>query len=265
MVIGTALGWSEAGTIALAVVLAFFFGYSMTIVPLLRSRLALGAVVGIALAADTVSITIMEITDNAIMVAIPGAMEAGLANLLFWGSLAFSLIVAFIAAFPVNRWLIARGRGHAVVHEHHTHQVATSISAGPARAGGTGSPCGSLSPARSRLYDLLSGVAKSGTDPDLRQAIRKIRPNRRGRLASSAIVFTGPTEPPGRVSPTETLRGKSRRASAVFRTGLNRVGCGPGSSLPRSCDGARQGRMTAGGEEPPCPESRAMRASTPAG
>jgi Domain of unknown function (DUF4396) len=208
MVIGTALGWSDAGTIALAVVLAFFFGYSMTIVPLLRSRLALGAVVGIALAADTVSITIMEINDNAIMVAIPGAMEAGLANLLFWGSLAFSLIVAFIAAFPVNRWLIARGRGHAVVHEHHTHQVATSISAGPARAGGTGSPCGSLSPARSRLYDLLSGVAKSGTGPDLRQAIRKIRPNRRGRLASSAIVFTGPTEPPGRVSPTETLRGR---------------------------------------------------------
>jgi hypothetical protein len=121
MVIGTALGWSNAGTIALAVVLAFFFGYSMTVVPLLRSRLALGAVIGIALAADTVSITIMEITDNAIMVVIPGAMEAGLGSFLFWGSLAFSLLVAFAAAFPVNRWLIGRGRGHAVVHEHHAH------------------------------------------------------------------------------------------------------------------------------------------------
>ncbi len=121
MVIGTALGWSNAGTIALAVALAFFFGYSMTVVPLVRSRLAFGAVVGIAFAADTVSITIMEITDNAIMIVIPGAMEAGLASFLFWGSLAFSLVVAFAAAFPVNRWLIARGRGHAVMHEHHAH------------------------------------------------------------------------------------------------------------------------------------------------
>jgi hypothetical protein len=121
MVIGTALGWGDFATIALAVVLAFFFGYSLTVLPLLRSGLAPAAVVPIALAADTISITIMEIVDNAIMLAVPGAMEAGLTNTLFWGSLAFALAVAWVAAFPVNRWLIARGRGHAVVHEHHQH------------------------------------------------------------------------------------------------------------------------------------------------
>ena len=119
MVIGTALGWGDFETIALAVALAFVFGYSFTVVPLLRSGLAIAAVLPIAFAADTVSITVMEIVDNAIMLVIPGAMEAGLANVLFWGSLAFALLVAFVAAFPINRWLIARGKGHAVVHEHH--------------------------------------------------------------------------------------------------------------------------------------------------
>ena len=119
MIIGTALGWSDWQTIALAVVLAFFFGYSLTLLPLLRGGLVLATALPIAFAADTVSITIMEIVDNAIMLAIPGAMEAGLTNLLFWGSLAFALVVAGAAAYPVNRWLIARGRGHAVVHEHH--------------------------------------------------------------------------------------------------------------------------------------------------
>jgi len=119
MVIGTALGWGNFATIALAIVLAFFFGYSLTMVPLLRSGLALSAVLPLAFASDTISITIMEIVDNLIMVVIPGAMEAGLTNLLFWGSLAFALAVAFVAAFPVNRWLIARGKGHAVVHEYH--------------------------------------------------------------------------------------------------------------------------------------------------
>jgi hypothetical protein len=122
MVIGTALGWSNVGTIVLAVVLAFFFGYSLTMLPLLRSGLALATVVPLAFASDTLSITIMEIVDNLIMVVIPGAMEAGLTSLLFWRSLAFALAVAFVTAFPVNRWLIARGRGHAVVHEyHHDH------------------------------------------------------------------------------------------------------------------------------------------------
>jgi hypothetical protein len=119
MVIGTALGFGNAGTIALAVVLAFLFGYALTIRPLLRSGLAFGAAARLALAADTASITIMEIVDNAIMLVIPGAMSAGLGSLLFWGSLAAALAIAGVAAFPVNRWLIARGRGHAVVHAHH--------------------------------------------------------------------------------------------------------------------------------------------------
>ena len=118
MVIGTALGWSTGATIALAVALAFFFGYLLTLRPLLR-HMAFPGAAKLALAADTASITIMEIVDNGIMLAIPGAMDAGLGSLLFWGSLAFSLAVAAVAAFPVNRWLIARGKGHAVVHAHH--------------------------------------------------------------------------------------------------------------------------------------------------
>ena len=117
--IGTALGWSNAPTIALAIVLAFFFGYAFTAVPLLRSGLAFGAAAGIAFAADTISIGVMEIVDNAVILVVPGAMEAGLGDPLFWGSLAFALAVAFGAAYPVNRWLIARGRGHAVAHKHH--------------------------------------------------------------------------------------------------------------------------------------------------
>lgn len=118
MVIGTWLGWSNGATIALAVVLAFFFGYLLTLRPLLSHMSFLGAA-KLALAADTASITVMEIVDNAIMLVIPGAMDAGLDTLLFWGSLAFALALAAVAAFPVNRWLISRGKGHAVVHAHH--------------------------------------------------------------------------------------------------------------------------------------------------
>ena len=121
MVIGTALGWSDVATIALAVALAFVFGYSLTMVPLLRSGLPLSATLPLAFASDTLSITVMEIVDNLIMVLIPGAMEAGLTNMLFWGSLAVALLIAGVAAFPVNRYLIARGRGHAVVHSYHRH------------------------------------------------------------------------------------------------------------------------------------------------
>jgi hypothetical protein len=121
MVIGTALGFSEWGTVALAVALAFFFGYALTSLPLLRSGLALGAVIPIALASDTLSIAVMEIVDNAIMLLIPGAMEAGVGSLLFWGALSFALVVAGVIALPVNRWLIGRGRGHAVVHETGVH------------------------------------------------------------------------------------------------------------------------------------------------
>jgi hypothetical protein len=119
LAIGTALGWGNFETIVLAIVLAFFFGYSFTVVPLLRSGLAFGAAAGIAFAADTISITVMEIVDNAVVLLVPGAMDAGLDELLFWASLAFALAVAFVAAYPVNRWLIARGRGHAVAHSHH--------------------------------------------------------------------------------------------------------------------------------------------------
>jgi hypothetical protein len=119
MIVGTALGWSDLATIVLAIVLAFLFGYSLTMLPLLRSGVALAAAIPIALAADTISIAIMEIVDNAILLLIPGAMEAGLDSLLFWSSLAFALLVAGVVAYPVNRWLIARGRGHAVVHAHH--------------------------------------------------------------------------------------------------------------------------------------------------
>jgi len=119
MVIGTGLGWSDGQTIVLAVVLAFLFGYALTMRPLLRSRLAFGVAVKLALAADTVSIAVMEIVDNLVMLYVPGAMDAGLANWVFWAALAFALGVAFVVALPVNRWLISRGRGHAVVHSHH--------------------------------------------------------------------------------------------------------------------------------------------------
>ena len=119
MVVGTALAWSNGATIALSIILAFFFGYGLTLMPLLRAGIAFGSAVGLALAADTVSIAVMEIIDNLIMLIIPGAMEAGLGAPLFWGSLTGALVIAGAAAFPVNRWLIARGRGHAVVHRHH--------------------------------------------------------------------------------------------------------------------------------------------------
>src|SRR3954469_7359401 len=124
MAIGTAVGLSNLATIVLAIVLAFVFGYTLTSLPLLRAGLVLSAVVPIALASDTLSILTMEIVDNLIVLTIPGALDAGLGDLLFWGSLAFSLVLAGGFAVPVNRWLIARGKGHAVVHE-------TGIHGGP--------------------------------------------------------------------------------------------------------------------------------------
>jgi len=121
MIIGTAAGFSDLGTIALSVALAFFFGYLLTSLPLLRAGLALGAVIPLALASDTLSIATMEIVDNAIMLVIPGAMDAGLDAAKFWLSLAFALVIAGAIAYPVNRWLLSRGKGHAVVMEHHAH------------------------------------------------------------------------------------------------------------------------------------------------
>jgi hypothetical protein len=119
LVVASALGWGTAGSIALAVILAFAFGYALTLRPLLGSGMALGAALGIAFAADTLSITVMEIVDNAVVLLVPGAMDAGLTSLLFWGSLALGLGLAWIAAFPVNRWLLARGLGHARAMAHH--------------------------------------------------------------------------------------------------------------------------------------------------
>jgi hypothetical protein len=124
VIIGTALGWSNAATILLAIALAFLFGYTLTSWPLLRAGLALATVVPIALASDTLSIAVMEIVDNAIILVIPGAMDAGLDDVLFWGSLSFALFVAGFFAYPVNRWLLQRGKGHAAVHE-------TGIHGGP--------------------------------------------------------------------------------------------------------------------------------------
>lgn len=119
MVIGTALGWSNLETIALAVVLAFITGFALTALPLLRNGYSVKSALRLALAADTASIAIMELVDNLIMLAIPGAMDAPLSSAHFWLSMAFALAIAGVAAFPVNRWLIARGRGHALAHGHH--------------------------------------------------------------------------------------------------------------------------------------------------
>jgi hypothetical protein len=134
LVIAISAGWGNVASITLAVALAFVFGYSLTMIPLLRSGLPFGQATRLAVAADSLSIAVMEIVDNAIMLVIPGAMTAGLDNPLFWGALAFSLAVAWVVAFPVNRWLIVRGRGHAVVHGHdHGH-----TGAGPPPAPGAG-------------------------------------------------------------------------------------------------------------------------------
>jgi hypothetical protein len=119
MVIGTGFGWGNGATVVLSIALAFLFGYSFTLAPVLRSGLGLRAALGVALAADTVSIATMEVVDNAVVLAIPGAMDAGLGSLLFWASLAISLVIAFVVTVPVNRALIRRGKGHAVVHRYH--------------------------------------------------------------------------------------------------------------------------------------------------
>jgi Domain of unknown function (DUF4396) len=123
MVLSTALGWNDVASIATAVLLAFCFGYAFTLLPLVRSGLGLRRSLATALAADSISITIMEIVDNAFIVVVPGALAAGLGDALFWWSLLVGLVLAFWAAFPVNRWLIERGRGHAVAHAHHGHHA----------------------------------------------------------------------------------------------------------------------------------------------
>ena len=119
MVLGTALGWDNWMTVGASIGLAFVFGYSFTLIPLVRSGIALASSLGLAFASDTLSIAVMEVIDNMIMMVVPGAMEAGLDTLLFWGTMLLSLVLAGATAFPLNRWLIARGKGHAVVHAVH--------------------------------------------------------------------------------------------------------------------------------------------------
>jgi uncharacterized protein DUF4396 len=119
MIIGTALAWSDAPTMVLAIVLAFLFGYSFTLYAVTKAGLGLRAAVSVALAADTISITVMEIVDNGVLLVVPGAMDAQLGDGLFWGALALAFAMAFLVTTPVNRWLIGRGRGHAVVHQYH--------------------------------------------------------------------------------------------------------------------------------------------------
>jgi Domain of unknown function (DUF4396) len=119
MIITTVFSWASAPSVALSIILAFVFGYSLSMRPLLRHGLSLRRALKLALAADTASIATMELADNAFVLAVPGAISAGLSTMLFWVSLIVSLVVAFMVAFPVNRWLIARGKGHAVVHEYH--------------------------------------------------------------------------------------------------------------------------------------------------
>lgn len=121
LIIGTVLGLSSLATIALAIALAFVFGYLLSLLPLVKSGLALGAALSIALAADTLSITTMEAVDNLVMVIIPGAMDSGIVNPIFWVALAIALTVAFFAALPVNDYLIKRGKGHALAHKYHRH------------------------------------------------------------------------------------------------------------------------------------------------
>jgi hypothetical protein len=132
MAIGTAAGFSNLATVVLSVALAFLFGYGLTSLPLLRGGMALAAVVPVALASDTFSIATMEVVDNLVVLAVPGALDAGLGTLLFWGSLAFSLAIAFVAAVPVNRWLLARGKGHAAVHHTGIHGGPSPVLVGTA-------------------------------------------------------------------------------------------------------------------------------------
>ena len=201
MIIGTALGFSDWGTIGLAVALAFLFGYSLTSLPLLRAGLALSAVVPIALATDTFSIAVMEIVDNAIMLAIPGAMEAGVGDLLFWGALSVALVVAGVVAFPVNRWLITRGKGHAVLHQsgHHPNFPTRLVAVGAAAAAvfggvpvekpGAGQAAGQ--PGRRSQPDPVRGLAATVDGLTLELATAQLSPGEPGQLRFQVVGEDG--------------------------------------------------------------------------
>jgi hypothetical protein len=224
MIIGTALGFSDLATIALAVALAFLFGYTLTSLPLLRAGLALGAVIPIALASDTISIAIMEVVDNAIMVAIPGAMEAGVGDVLFWGALSVALVIAGVFAFPANRWLIARGKGHTAVHETGIHGgppvklvgaiatvaavfgttvlIAEAVSDdGEGHGGGhaatenkqpaAGHSTGSAAGEHTQNQELVRGLSASSNGMTLQVATKRFQPGQRADLRYSIVGSDG--------------------------------------------------------------------------
>jgi hypothetical protein len=171
LIIGTAIGLSTGWTIALAVSLAFAFGYFLSTLPLLRSGLAVGTALSVVLAADTLSIATMELVDNLVMASIPGAMDAGLANPTFWAAMPLALGVAFVAAYPVNRHLLKRGKGHALVHEYHGSHAAPSGWRGRIPSFGTGALAAAIG------AFLLGGLvvslaAEPATDPDLHSQVR---------------------------------------------------------------------------------------------
>ena len=208
MIIGTALGFSDLGTIALAVALAFLFGYALTSVPLLRAGFALSAVVPIALASDTLSIATMEIVDNAIMLLVPGAMEAGLSELLFWGALSFALAVAGVVALPVNRWLIARGSGHARLHE-------TGVHGGlPPRVVGVAAVMAFVFGASVLLVELVDSdePAHGGTHAAATQERGPQPPPRIAVVASDRLTSGSPRRCPA--SPCTARTSRSRRADS---------------------------------------------------
>jgi P-type E1-E2 ATPase len=197
MVIGTALGFSDIATIALAVTLAFFFGYLLTSLPLLRAGLALAAVIPIALASDTASIAVMEIVDNAIMVAVPGAMESGVGDVLFWGALSFALVVAGMFAFPLNRWLIARGRGHAAVHKTGIHggppiRLIGAIAVVMALFGSTVLAAEALDGESADHGDEMPAHQSGGAEPD---PVRGLSASADGLTLSLATTHLTPGEP----------------------------------------------------------------------
>ena len=207
MIIGTALGFSDVGTIALAVALAFLFGYTLTSLPLLRAGLTLAAVIPIALASDTISIAIMEVVDNAIMVAIPGAMEAGVGDVLFWGALSVALVIAGAFAFPANRWLIARGKGHTAVHETGIHGgppvklvgaiaavaavFGTIVLIGEAVSDDEAGHGGGHATVEGKQPDPVRGLSASGNGVNLQLATSDLRAGERGELRYSIVGGDG--------------------------------------------------------------------------
>ena len=231
VVLGTAWGFSDAATIALAIALAFFFGYALTSIPLLRAGFAFAAVIPIALAADTLSIATMEVVDNAILLAIPGAMEAGLDTLLFWGSLAFALAIAFVVTVPVNRWLIARGKGHMALHETGVHGgppiwlvgTATAI-AGRLRLGRTARRAARLTPSPSLIGSAGRGYATSRVHRvDHRHRDRRDRRRRLDRRpASPPRGREGDRAPASRQARPAPIAIRPTRTSPAPRTSVAR-------------------------------------------